>query len=141
MRDQELILRFLALYFDGKDYEPPMTEFLNNFMGKNRHLKARSGNEIRSVFVPTVHFIRECVGTTAFRRERTLNAEVFDSVMIGTARLLANGKIPKCEVYVRRYRKLLSDDDYVAGTETGTARQDNVNSRLALATEAFQDLG
>src|SRR5271165_5669585 len=38
MRDQELILRFLALLNEGDNYQKPMVNFLNSYMGKNKHL-------------------------------------------------------------------------------------------------------
>lgn len=37
MRDQELLLRFLALLFDAENYQKPMKRFLNNFMGGHRN--------------------------------------------------------------------------------------------------------
>lgn len=46
MRDEELILRFIVLYFKSNDYKKPMKEFLNIFMAKNRHLKIYSQNQI-----------------------------------------------------------------------------------------------
>jgi uncharacterized protein with ParB-like and HNH nuclease domain len=35
LKDRELILRFLALYYDNSKYERPMSEFLNGFMSKH----------------------------------------------------------------------------------------------------------
>ena len=35
MRDQELILRFLAFYFNAENYERPLKEFLNSYMAGN----------------------------------------------------------------------------------------------------------
>ena len=34
MKDEELILRFIALFYDFENYEKPMNTFLSNFMGK-----------------------------------------------------------------------------------------------------------
>jgi len=42
LKDQELILRFFALYFFLDEYERPMNEFLNKYMGANRNLKLHS---------------------------------------------------------------------------------------------------
>src|SRR5262249_49135718 len=36
MRDQELILRFLAMFYEHDRYFWPLKTFLNTFMGKNR---------------------------------------------------------------------------------------------------------
>src|SRR5207245_1896047 len=45
MRDVELILRFLAIFQDVKNYKTPMKMFLNDFMRTNRRapLKATKG--------------------------------------------------------------------------------------------------
>ena len=34
MRDQELVLRFLAFYYDAENYKSPLVNFLNAFMGR-----------------------------------------------------------------------------------------------------------
>ncbi|USB33934.1 DUF262 domain-containing protein [Paenibacillus sp. YPG26] len=38
LKDQELILRIIALYFDLDNYKKPLKEFLNKYMAKNRSL-------------------------------------------------------------------------------------------------------
>ncbi len=86
MRDQELILRFLALYYSAEQYHRPMKGFLNDFMGRNKHLKVISGEVIRSIFTPTIQVIHKSIGRRAFRLARVLNAAVFDAVMVGIAR-------------------------------------------------------
>lgn len=54
MRGQELILRFLALYFNATNYKKPMKEFLNNYMGKNRNLSLQSEGDISKSFASAV---------------------------------------------------------------------------------------
>jgi hypothetical protein len=88
MRDQELILRFLALYFYFGSYERPMSDFLNKYMGKNRELAYQPDNQIKETFQKTIDVISEAIGREAFRPKATFNAAVFDSVMVGVARRL-----------------------------------------------------
>jgi hypothetical protein len=142
MRDEEIILRFLALYFKSDEYKKPMTEFLNEFMGKNRHLKIYSGQEIKQKFETTIKTIYDCIGGKAFKPKRNLNAAVFDAVMIGIARRLENGEIKDIDSLSLKYEALLNDHDFQEVT-TNTARTSEVGivkERIKLATEAFTEI-
>ena len=52
-RDQELILRFIALYFCFDEYQPPMKSFLNEFMNDNKDMEIIDEFEMRRVFKDT----------------------------------------------------------------------------------------
>jgi hypothetical protein len=139
MRDQEMLLRFLALHFSER-YEQYMQDFLNKFMAANRWLQRYSAEEISEAFVPTVELIAEAVGSRAFRPKRAFNAAVFDAVMVGLARRLERGPVEDREGLARAHQGLLADPDFVNATETGTAQEPNVVKRLKLASSAFAGL-
>lgn len=136
-RDQELILRFLSLYLYGNNYSRPMKEFLNVYMGKNRHLQLNSAEQVREAFVNTIEVVCEGLGAKAFRPVRSLNAAIFDSVMVGLARRLERGPIQDKEELRRRYQALLEVDNFVTATNRATADEESVSRRIALATDAF----
>ena len=136
-RDQELILRFLGLYFRTDKYESPMKRFLNTYMSGNRHLKVNSAEELRSTFVSTIELAFRSLGKGAFRPERALNAAVFDAVMVGLARRLQSGPITNPAEIVTKYATLLQLDNFKENTERATARKDKVRARIELATAAF----
>jgi uncharacterized protein with ParB-like and HNH nuclease domain len=142
MRDEELILRFLALYFDGDRYKKPLKEFLNQFMGKNRSLKLHSESQIRQVFERTIEVIHQSLGIQAFKQKRLINAAVFDAVMVGVARRLENGKIDSSETLKDRYQQLLNDEKFRRFTvdTARTTEEDAVNSRIEFATKVFAAL-
>lgn len=142
MRDEELILRFLALYFKGNEYKRPLKEFLNKFMGKNRHLKYYSGEKIRDVFETTINKIYQCIGTRAFKPKRTLNASVFDAVMIGVARRLEKSDINDCEQLKLKYTNLLEDPSFLEVTvkTARTSEEENVKERIEKAINAFAEI-
>lgn len=140
MRDQELILRFLALYYSAEQYHRPMKGFLNDFMGRNKHLKVISGEVIRSIFTPTIQVIHKSIGRRAFRLARVLNAAVFDAVMVGIARRLGRGSISDLELLKQRYATLLESPGFLAVAERATADEESVSKRLDLATAAFVDI-
>jgi Protein of unknown function DUF262 len=137
MRDQELILRFLALFFDSGHYERPMTAFLNSYMGTNRQLRRQAESELRAVFVPTIEVIAETIGGRAFRPRRALNAAVFDAVMVGVAQRLTRASIGERGDIVAGYERLLADEKFVNATEKSTTDAESVKTRLSLSIETF----
>jgi len=137
MRDQELLLRFFALYYDSSAYSRPMKEFLNKFMGRHRKLQTISKDEMSSTFKATIEVIRAGIGERSFRLARVLNAAVFDSVMVGVARRLERGPIKDLASLKMKYSALIESKDFLALTERATADEESVSKRLRLATDAF----
>ena len=140
LRDQELILRFLALRFDRDQYAAPMVSFLNAFMGKNKNLSAARAEEMQNTFRATVGFILSSLGKSAFRPTRVLNAAVFDSVMVGTAERLVHGCISDPLAYTNSYNALIANATYLDFCARGTASEERVRQRLKLAIEAFSSV-
>ena len=139
-RDEELILRFLALYFCLDKYASAssMKDFLNKFMERNRNLDSYSEDEIRPLFENTVRTILNKIGPRAFKPRRAVNAAVLDSLMIGITRRLKGGEI---ESAIRsRYDALLDMEVFQASTAAYTSTAENVHTRIQLATDAFSDV-
>ena len=136
LRDKELILRFLALYF-VKTYSKPLVEFLNTYMGTNRHLKLQSSEQISQAFNNTVETINKHLGKAVFKPRGAFIAAIFDSIMVGIARRLEKGDIKDVEALNRNYIALLSNKDFIGATETHTSDEENVVMRMKLATKAF----
>ena len=109
-------------------------------MGGNKHLAKNNEITIRNAFETTIDVAYKCLDSAAFKRSRGLNAAVFDSVMVGIARRLANGQIRDCKALKNRYQALLKNEDFIDATETGTSVKTSVDSRISLATEAFEDI-
>jgi hypothetical protein len=141
MKDQELILRFLALYSNSEEYRSPMKQFLNMYMGKNRHLRSKSAEELRKVFTNTIELVVESLGEKAFKPKKGLNSPVFDAVMVGIARRLEKGEVHDPEELSKQYQALLENEEFTTIVfEGGTMSEERVRLRLKLATEAFADL-
>jgi hypothetical protein len=140
MKDEELILRFSALYFDFERYKQPMKGFLNKYMGRNRKLTVQSADDLRNAFEPTIQLVYEAIGPKAFRPRRPFNVAVFDAVMVGLARRLSSGKVGNKKAIEVAYEKLVNNAQFISATETGTSQEDNVTTRISLATAAFAHL-
>lgn len=140
-KDQELILRFLAFYFEGEDYRSPMRKFLNMFTGKHRNVNGPITSDFRKVFENTIQTIYRAIGSKAFRpKSTTLNAAVFDSVMVGVAKRIDCGPISDLKQLNSAYEKLLTIDEFVSGYSSDTSNVGNVKSRFTCAQSAFQDI-
>jgi uncharacterized protein with ParB-like and HNH nuclease domain len=140
MRDQELILRFLALYFNLDTYKAPMKEFLNLYMAKNKNFALQTESQCEKAFLDTVNVINTAIGKTAFRPQKALNAAVLDAVMVGTCKRISKGKIENIQMFIERYNELLADAKFGEVVERATADTEKVNKRISLATEAFADI-
>lgn len=141
MRDHELILRFLALHFNLDSYKTPMKEFLNIYMGKNRHLKLQSKEEISKIFTDTIYLAVSYIGEKVFKPKNRLNAAIFDSVMVGLAKRLEKGEIHDIKTLQERYESLLENESFISTVfKGGTASEELIKRRISLAIDAFKDL-
>jgi hypothetical protein len=135
-KDEELIVRFFALYVDGSAYASPMNKFLNDFSDKMNKVPAARLTELREIFVRSIDVVATNI-PRAFRLVRALNAAVFDSVTVGIAKRIANNR-PVDDIRVLpAYNALLSDGAYRQACERATATEDNVRTRLEAAIAAF----
>ncbi len=139
-KDMELLLRFFALYFDGKNYQSPMKQFLNNFMDKNRHLKVYSSTELNSVFEPTISLLNKTLGPRAFRPERALNTAVTDALLVGTAMRLQQGELQNHEAFVHAINDVLTDESFKRLYLEGTTRKDMISNRIQRVFSAIESI-
>ena len=140
LKDQELILRFLAMYFTSSQYTKPMNEFINKFSKKNRAPNQKFINQCTNLFQQTIQVVHQAIGNTAFRPERALNAAVFDSVMVGLAKRIQTGKEIPLHLIKPAYEKLLTDPNFKSVVSDSTSDATNVSKRLELAIARFASI-
>lgn len=134
-RDEELILRFLALYFNGENYSSPMKGFLNKFMKDNRELDSFDEQVVRSLFERTVTTMLSKLGERAIKPDRQVNAAAADAIMVAVARALDTESV--CSDLNAAYQSLMKDQDFLNAISAGTSQPVNVRKRIGLATQAF----
>lgn len=139
-RDVELILRFLALFFNSEKYEKPMQSFLNDFMGANRDLEIYDEEIIDNLFFRAVKIIHEVFESKAFKPKGAFNAAIFDSLMVGIASRLREGEITNFPLLHSAYEELLGNEEYRQATETATTDEENVKKRLIMAKNVFRNI-
>lgn len=136
LRDQEFILRFLALYESGTDYVKPMREFINHFCGYNQH--EFDEERYKEIFESTAQLIYDAIGKNAFRPEKSFNASAFDSCMVGVAKRLASGRpTPSKNAIKRAYDTMMENEDYKEAISRATSDIKQVDTRLKIAIDCF----
>ena len=137
MRDQELILRFLALLAESDTYHRPMKEFLSWFMFRNRNLNDIGRAKMAGCFRATVAAINGGIGADAFKPFRTLNSAMCDSLMVAVARRLEHGPIDQPNLLKTHYENLLQNGDFLSAITASTTNEDSVFERLKQASNAI----
>lgn len=136
---QELILRFLALYFDLENYRGKMADFLNYFMLKNKELDLIPANEIQDIFLNTIEFINSCIGSKAFYRGKFFNQGLYESLMVLTAKEVKKNNL-SCQLFKKFYELLINDDRFWAFAKPGTYSRKKLISRLKYVEYLYRNM-
>lgn len=136
MKEQEMILRFFALYFKHEDYKKGLKHLLNSFMYKNKDLQKYDKVFLTDLFTKSISLIVEAKGNEAFRRGTAVNAAIFDSMMIGVAKRLnvSEMTVEECR---QKYDELVADASYMDNSTYSTADEKPLKERIRLAIEKF----
>jgi len=140
LKDQELILRFLASYYYSAKYQKPMVEFLNKFNKKNRNAEEAFITAAEQLFKTTITTIKNSIGKSAFRPTGVINVSVFEAVSVGVAKLIAKNKVIDTHKLVEAHRKLMSNVDFQKAVSSGTSDEPVFILRHKLADQYFSEI-
>lgn len=137
LRDAELILRFLSLLNSIQSYKPSMREFLSTYQELNKDNSSFLDSN-QQIFERTINLILQEIGVDAFKITSTINKSVCDSIMVGIAQILVDGKEP---INLKEnYYKLISDSNYLKYVTAATSSESRVTGRINLARNYFLGL-
>jgi hypothetical protein len=137
IRDQELVLRVLALYLDRDSYSRPLKSFLNDFVAEHRDASDVSIGEASALFEQASEVLLEGPGRAALRKSSTqVNAAQTEAVFVGLMRTLQSGPVEPAEA-TRVIDAVKSNQAFDGAVERATADEDNVTTRLRIALECF----
>jgi hypothetical protein len=139
LKDQELILRFLALFHRSAEYKRPMSDFMSAFAASFRNPDGPFKESNSRLFSTTVEYLSSAVGEQIFRPGGSFNAAVFDSTMVGLARR-GYATVPDKAKIAEAYQRLIKDADYVQAVSRSTADKEFVTRRLDKATAFFANV-
>jgi uncharacterized protein with ParB-like and HNH nuclease domain len=112
LKDQELILRFLAVKYFSEHYSKPMNEFLNKFNLKNRLVNQQTLLSFENSFTNSISFLKECIGKKVFRPEGVFNVSVFESISVAVSKLIDSKGLIDCDTFTKNFDDLMQNEDY-----------------------------
>lgn len=132
-KDQELILRFLALRDFRDSYERPMKGFLNKYMNKVRSVEGVDAALLEDCFNTTIMRVHQALGKKAFRPARSMNVAFFDAFMVAVSEApLAS------EQHITRAHAVLSEDKgFLTLASEATSNESNVIGRINYAKDVL----
>lgn len=137
MKDQELILRFMAMYENSYEYKKPMSEFLNIYSKKNQNKKLEEWQSLVELFTDTVTKLNNAIPEKLFRPVRGFNVAAFEACTVGLARASALGIVHTPERLAELYAELFTHGEFKDFIFASTSDVQITASRLKIATEVF----
>jgi uncharacterized protein with ParB-like and HNH nuclease domain len=126
-RDEELILRFFALYTEYDSYCKPMKDFLSNFMANNRNPSDKIIMQWEDIFKRTSAVTLEILGEKPFILTRGLNVAIFDTVFTLLAK---NINDVNKGTLMKKYQTLLKEDGFIKAVTSGTTDEISIKNRF-----------
>jgi hypothetical protein len=115
-----------------------MLDFLDDFADDLKEAPAPTLERFRALFERTIKACWDAKGREAFRPVRSLNAAVFEGVMIGVAaRLDKDSSQPAAKEIAEGYDMLMQDTAFMRACERATAVEESVRVRRTHAIRAF----
>ena len=145
MRDEEMALRFLALYSGLAGYKPPLTQFLNEYMRQHRNDPPTKAS--LDVFKDTMRAVKQVLGDTPFNMLRdgtptaNINRALFDAVSLSFAFADRRKLLKKWKAVREAHAALLEDEEFQPLVGRATADRTRMHSRVKMYTDALRALG
>lgn len=137
LRDQELVLRVLALYLNAGAYKRPLKTFLNDFIADHRGMSKLNADEVRARFTEASDVLAE-VGPAAIRTKgNQINAALTEALYVGLMRRLDHGTPLDSAGAAQAVERVKEDPKLLAAISRATADEEQLRVRLEVATARF----
>lgn len=136
-RDQELILRIIALVVSPGTYKRPLKKYLNDFAAQQRNLESLDQEGLSRRFATACELLNEGPGARVLRPGgNAINAATTEALLVGLMRRL-EASTPTSGFVAVAATSLVGDATFASSIQRATADEDSVRRRLSLATTAF----
>ena len=132
MTDQELILRFFAIYYDSDSFQGTLAEFLNHFMYKNRMFEFIPKKDMVKLFSETLTYISTSVGKDAFVLNKRFSSSLYDAIMFCGSKSCSS--VPK-DTFRRFHNEIVNDENFLSLTRSATTSRKNIFGRIEYALQ------
>ncbi|MEU6825733.1 DUF262 domain-containing protein [Streptomyces atriruber] len=141
LRDQELILRIIALYYSSSAYFRPQKKFLNEFLGAHRNLQGLDQGKISTLFASCSDLLIEGPGRNALRYQSSqVNAALTEALYVGLMRRLDSGGSPSVDDVTSAVQAFTANKEAAVTISGSTATEEYVRKRLEMATREFSQI-
>jgi hypothetical protein len=138
LRDQELVLRIVALYASPGTYRRPLKKYLNDFAALHRNMDHLDAEAIRGRFTTTARLLQDGPGPGALRAgSGQVNAALTEAVFVGLFRRLDAGAPPDPGAVGAAVEAMHREEGFDTAISRATADEESVRTRLAVSTRAF----
>lgn len=137
MKDQELVLRFFAMYERAASYKKPMSEFLNVYAKNNQHRDPQEWQQLIDLFSAVIDRFVAAVPERLFRPVRGFNVAAFEACTVGLARALRSGFDHEPKRLGELYSELFTHGEFKDFIFASTSDVQVTSDRLRIATEVF----
>lgn len=137
LKDEEMILRFFAMYESLEKYTKPLKDFLNKYNSKNKKISTEKIEELSDVFIRSCDIAFDFFGKNAFRPDRVFNAAAFEVLMVGIARRL-NDNVDFQSAGENIKDELYNQQDFIDSITRATSDDKVVETRHKLFNEFLE---
>lgn len=144
LRDQELVLRILALYERHESYERPLKSFLNSFVADYRESDwSLTTDLLEERFGAASELLAEAVGRDGFIiKGYQINAALTEAIFVGMMRRLDDGPDDEIDLDATKeaVERIRANDDLIEAVSRATADPESVRTRLSKATAELAEV-
>ena len=133
-KDEEIVLRLIALSIDFEDYQGNMKQFLNDFIVKNKDLKNSELEYAVKIFVEMAQYINSLKIENIIRPSGKFSISILDSIWVGLYKNYKTLKGIDHKKVVDGIVSVVSNDKFKKSIETvKTLNKKNVFNRINIA--------
>lgn len=135
--DQELILRFIALFNNMSDINDNLENYLNHFMEKAVSSAAFNKEQYKDIFEEVIQMLNAIGNESTFRNDRNLFVPaLFEGITIGIAQNIEKYR-DNDELLKRKISEIKADVDFKRFSGSASNSKSRIRNRLYRANEIF----
>lgn len=133
-KDQEIILRLIALSYDYQSYNGNMKMYLNDFMFENKDLDNTKVVDIVNQFKEICNFLISLEIDDIIRPNASLNIAILDSIWVGVYHMFNSNQKQDREIVKSKIEKLVQEKTFTDAILTGrTHHTESVKKRIGFS--------
>lgn len=140
LRDQEIILRSIALHISANAYKRPLKTFLNRFVSNYRNLERLPAGRVVSAFEEAARLLLEGPGRSAIRWQgnNAVNTALTEALFVGLMQRLSSTEPgPTVQAVTEAVERIKSDKMLVPAITRATADEESVRTRISISVREF----